>query len=186
MKILTIIPAKMDSKRLKNKNALDLNGKPMFLHSVEYSQKSKYNVDIIVSSESILIKKICEENNISCLERSKNLCGDVEVVEVYLDVINRIDKKYDYVVCLQPDNPNRSNTFDECIEYLIENNYDDLITVNENYKRSGSVRIFKYDHLKKGFVSKRMGCIKDIATDIHYIEDLESVRNENSRTQRKA
>ena len=177
MKILTIIPAKMDSKRLKNKNALELNGKPMFLHSVEYAKKSRYNVDILVSSESSTIKKICEDNNILFLQRSKNLCGDVEVVDVYLDVINKINKEYEYVVCLQPDNPDRSNTFDECIDYLIENNYDDLVTVNENYKRSGSVRIFKYDYLKKGFVSKRMGCIKDLATDIHYIEDLENIRN---------
>ena len=62
---------------------------------------------------------------------------------------------------------------DECIDYMIENKYDDLITVNENYKRSGSVRIFKYDYLYSGQVSKRLGCIKDSAIDIHYQEDLE-------------
>ena len=61
------------------------------------------------------------------------------------------------------------------MDYLIENNYDDLITVNNEYKRSGSVRIFKYEYLKAGFVSKRMGCIRDDATDIHYKEDLEAL-----------
>ena len=38
--------------------------------------------------------------------------------------------------------------------------------VNNEYKRSGSVRIFKYEYLKAGLVSKRMGCIRDDATDI--------------------
>jgi hypothetical protein len=56
---------------------------------------------------------------------------------------------------------------------MIENNYDDLITIEPTFKRSGSVRIFKYDHLMKGHVSKRIGCIKDDATDIHYQQDLE-------------
>ena len=37
MKILAIIPAKLDSTRLKNKNIRELNGKPMFIHSVEYA-----------------------------------------------------------------------------------------------------------------------------------------------------
>ena len=108
--------------------------------------------------------------------RSKNLCGDVEVVDVYLDVINQVKKEYDLVVCLQPDNPNRSHSFDECINYMVENNYDDLITVNPTYKRSGSVRIFKYNYLKLGQVSKRLGCIKDNATDIHYEEDLNNIK----------
>jgi hypothetical protein len=59
---------------------------------------------------------------------------------------------------------------------MVENNYDDLITVNPNYKRSGSVRIFKYNYLKSEQVRKRLGCIKDSAVDIHYQEDLELVK----------
>ena len=55
---------------------------------------------------------------------------------------------------------------------MINNNYDDLITIEPDFKRSGSVRVFKYNHLIKSHVSKRIGCIKDDATDIHYLEDL--------------
>jgi CMP-N-acetylneuraminic acid synthetase len=98
-------------------------------------------------------------------------------VDVYEHIINEINEEYNLVVCLQPDNPNRSHTLDECIDYMIENKYDDLITVNPSYKRSGSVRIFKYNYLKSGQVSKRLGCIKDDATDIHYESDLELVKD---------
>ena len=177
MNILTIIPAKLDSIRLKNKNILELKGKPLFLHSVDYAQQSKYNPDILISTESDVVIDICNDNNIPYILRSKKLCGDVEVVDVYLDIINQIKEEYDLVVCLQPDNPNRSHTFDECVDYMLENNYDDLVTINPEYKRSGSVRIFKYQYLKKGQVSKRLGCIKDNATDIHYEQDLNKLIN---------
>jgi len=173
MKILVIIPTKLDSTRLEKKNIRELNGKPMFLYSVDYAKKSKHDITIVVSSESSEVKSICEQYSVEFDLRSADLCGDTEVVDVYLDVVKRTFDRYDLVVGLQPDNPNRSHTLDECIDYMLENKYDDLITVNENYKRSGSVRIFKYDYLHSGQVSKRLGCIKDLAIDIHYQEDLE-------------
>jgi len=176
MKVLVIIPTKLDSTRLKNKNIRELEGKPMFLHSVDYANKSKYDVTTLVSSESGTVKLICEKNGVDFVKRSESLCGDTEVVDVYLDIVNKTLAEYDLVVGLQPDNPNRSHTLDECIDYMIGNNYDDLITVNPSYKRSGSVRIFKYDYLKSGQVSKRLGCIKDDATDIHYESDLEELK----------
>lgn len=174
MKLLTIIPAKLDSKRLSKKNIRELKGKPLLFYSIEYAQNSKHDNDIVVSSESREVEELVKEPVIFH-SRSKDLCGDVEVVDVYLEVIKTIQKEYDYVICLQPDNPNRSNTLDECLNYMIENNYDDLITVNNEYKRSGSVRIFKWKDLKSERVSKRMGCIRDDAIDIHYKEDLEAL-----------
>ena len=176
MELLTIIPTKLDSKRLIEKNIKELNGKPLFHHSIDYASKSKYKNDIIVSTESEKVKSLVP-NGVNIHHRDNALCGDVEVVDVYLEIIKSIKKQYDYVICLQPDNPNRSNTLDNCLDYMIENNYDDLITVNNDYKRSGSIRIFKYEFLKNGFVSKRMGCIKDDATDIHFIEDLNKLRS---------
>lgn len=177
MKVLVIIPAKLDSKRLKNKNIQLVNGLPMFMHSVNYARDSKYNdVDIIVSSESDIVKDICNNHNVQFYKRPIKLCGDVEVVDVYEYVVNNLNKTYDIVVGLQPDNPNRTHTLDKCIKYMVENNYDDLITVNPNFKRSGSVRIFKYNYLKEGQVSKRLGCIRDEAIDIHYKKDLNKIK----------
>lgn len=175
MKVLVIIPAKLDSKRLKNKNIRDVGGKPMFLHSVDYAMSSKYDVDIIVSSESDIVKKICDEYGVKFHKRSADLCGDVEVVDVYEHIINQIDDTYDIVIGLQPDNPNRTNTIDKCIDYMIDNNYDDIITIDDTYRRSGAMRLFKYNLLKDGKVSYRIGCIKETATDIHTEEDLKRV-----------
>jgi len=173
MKILTIIPAKTDSTRLPKKNIQKIKGKTLVEYSIDYAKQSKYNPDIIISSESDEVLKIALDNEVIFVERPVHLLKDAEVTDVYIDLLNSSDEKYDLVVCLQPDHPDREHSFDYCVDYMIENNYDDLITIEPSFKRSGSVRIFKYNHLIQGNVSKRIGCIKDDATDIHYQEDLD-------------
>ena len=177
MRVLAIIPAKMDSKRLAGKNLKTLQGKTLVEHSIEYAKSSKYNPTIVISSESSEVEEVAQRNRVEFFSRPDHLLGDAEVADVYVDVCERLSEVYDIVVALQPDNPNRSNTLDECIDYFIENNYDDLITVKvgEKLKRSGSVRIIRYEHLRSGYMSRRIGCIEDNATDIHTQEDLNSI-----------
>ena len=176
LKVLVIIPTKLDSTRLQNKNIQQINGKPMVEYSIEYAKSSKYNPTIVVSSESPDVWDIALKNDVLWTARPEHLLKDAEVTDVYIEFCSKIeDGKYDLVVALQPDNPDRSHTLDECIDYMISNNYDDLITINPSYKRSGSVRIFKFEYLKNSMVSKRIGCIQDAATDIHYLDDLKQV-----------
>ena len=173
MKILAIIPAKTDSTRLPKKNIQKIKGKTLVEYSIDYAAQSKYNPRIIVSSEDEVVWNLAIKNQVEWARRPKHLLKDAEVTDVYIDLLNALDEEFDLVVCLQPDHPDREHTFDYCVDYLIDNNYDDLITIEPSFKRSGSVRIFKYEHLMNGHVSKRIGCIKDDATDIHYQEDLE-------------
>ena len=130
MKVLVIIPAKLDSTRLKKKNLRELNGKSLVEHSIDYAKASKHEVEIIVSSESDEVREVSLKNNVIFRSRGIELCGDAEVVDVYLDIVANINATFDLVVGLQPDNPNRSHTLDECIDYMLKNDYDDLITVN--------------------------------------------------------
>ena len=147
MKVLAIIPAKMDSKRLPGKNMKEINGLSLVEHSVIYAKKSSHDVEIIISSESIELKKLSETLNVIFHHRGKEMYGDSEVVDVYIDILKNQKKNYDYIVGLQPDHPDREHSLDNCLEYMISNKYDDLITIEENFKRSGSVRIFKHNHL---------------------------------------
>ena len=177
MKLLVLIPAKLDSKRLSKKNIQKINGKTLVEHSIDYAKQSRHNPEIIISSESEIVKEIAVANNVTFMLREKKLCGDTEVVDVYIDIVRSINKKYDYVIALQPDHPDREHSLDHCLDYLIDNGYDDLITIEPNFKRSGSVRVFKYNFLLNANVSKRLGCLKDSATDIHYLEDLNKAKN---------
>ena len=182
LKVLAIIPAKGDSKRLPKKNLQTINGLTLVEHAIKYAKDCPYVDDIIVSTEDDKIMDIAFKNNVKGMIRDKFLCGDTEVVDVYIDVANKLDKRYDYIVAIQPDHPDREHSLKYCLEYMVENYYDDLITVtnrngdNNAFQRSGSVRIFKYNHLLAGHVSKRIGCVKCSATDIHYQKDLELAR----------
>ena len=77
MKPVCIIPARAGSKRIKNKNIKNFNGKPMIQYSIEGAIKSKCFSKIIVSTDSIKIKKIAEKSG-ACVPflRPKNLSGD--------------------------------------------------------------------------------------------------------------
>ena len=85
MKVLTIIPAKLDSTRLEKKNIRQINGKTLVEHSIEYAKNSKHDVDIIVSSESDEVKENVLPHGVIFHNRKQELCGDTEVVDVYLD-----------------------------------------------------------------------------------------------------
>ena len=47
-----------------------------------------------------------------------------------------------------------------------------IFTVSSSVVRTGSVRILKVEHLLSGMVSRRVGCFKDNATNIHSLQDL--------------
>lgn len=49
--ILAIIPARVGSKGIKDKNITELNGKPLIAYSVEAGLKSKYINKVVVSTD---------------------------------------------------------------------------------------------------------------------------------------
>ena len=51
-KILAVVPARAGSKRIKNKNIVRLNNKPLIEYTLNVAKKSKYIDKIVVSSES--------------------------------------------------------------------------------------------------------------------------------------
>ena len=105
IRALVIIPAKMDSTRVKNKNLRIIAGQTLLEHSLDYAMKSKYTIDIIVTSESIKVADLVHgyrHNNIldvyshmvgidnkalHIVRRDKEYMGEREVADVYVNVI---------------------------------------------------------------------------------------------------
>ena len=56
--IISIIPARKNSKRLKNKNLLKINSKPLIYWSIQAALNSKYIDKVVLSTESKEIAKI--------------------------------------------------------------------------------------------------------------------------------
>ena len=57
---LAIIPARLGSKRLPKKNIKLFYGRPIISYSIDAAKKTKIFDKIIVSTESIKLKKIAE------------------------------------------------------------------------------------------------------------------------------
>ena len=104
--------------------------------------------------------------------------GEREVADVYVNVMQELEPQLlsgiTHVVGIQPDHPDRDNSLDDLLVYAFDNKYDDLFTVSKKYVRTGSIRIMRMEHIKDGLVSRRVGCFKDEATNIHSLEDLKN------------
>ena len=180
-----IIPAKTDSTRLLKKNLQVINGKTLIEHTIDYALKSKYIEDIIVSTESDIVRELIKTkyNNegIFVYERPEHLLKDAEVADVYVDIFQnqffehgewRIPQMVTHMVALQPDHPDRTNNIDDMLDYFVDNTYDDLFTVDSKGTRNGSIRITKSQYVKDGTMSRRVGSMLDDCTNIHSEEDL--------------
>ena len=124
MKILAIIPARGGSKGLPGKNIKLLGGKPLFLHAYECAYNSKYEIDIVVSTDSNEIKAICIENNVIVIERPAELAQDSSSVITAIEhVLENMAIRYDLIVLLQPTSPFRkSEELDQIIAFFETDN----------------------------------------------------------------
>jgi len=130
---LGIIPARGGSKRLQNKNILPLLGKPLISWTIEAGLGSKFLDEIIVTTDSDKILNIAKEYKVLTIKRPKELATDTaSSIEVVEHVLSNIDKKFDFIVLLQPTSPLRTaKHIDEAIELLFEKNADAVISVCE-------------------------------------------------------
>ena len=133
MKYLAIIPARGGSKRLPNKNILELNGKPLIAWSIESAKKSKYIDDVVVTSDSEKILDIAKKYNIKTIKRPDYLATDTATTfDVIKHTIDSLQYKYKYIVLLQPTSPLRNEKhIDEAIELLEKKKADAVISVCE-------------------------------------------------------
>ena len=66
-KILAVIPARKNSKGIKNKNIVKINGRPLINYTINSAKHSKYITDIIGSTDSKKIFQIFKKNNIQII-----------------------------------------------------------------------------------------------------------------------
>ena len=164
---IAIIPAKGNSTRLPKKNLQLINNKTLVEHSIDYAKTSKYVRKIYVSTDSDEIKGMAKKNNVEIQDRPKDLLGEAEVADIYVDLVKKINlDNITHIIGLQPDHPDRQNKLDDMIDYFIEKKYMDLFTVNKDGTRNGSVRIFKAENVISGQMSRRVGAMLDDCTNV--------------------
>lgn len=136
-KLLAIIPARGGSKGIPNKNIMDICGKPLIAYSIEAGKKSKYIDEIVVSTDSNIIKEVAEKYGAKVpFLRPEALSDDsaksIDLVLHAIDFYINSNVHFDYVILLQPTSPLRTfEQVDEAIEKLLQSNENSLVSVSE-------------------------------------------------------
>ncbi|MBW9153590.1 cytidylyltransferase domain-containing protein [Clostridium estertheticum] len=154
-KFLAIIPARGGSKSIPNKNIMSICGKPLIAYTIDAGKKSKYIDEIIVSTDSDVIKVIAEQYGAKVpFLRPEELSNDTsKSIDVVIHAINfykKNDVSYDYVILLQPTSPLRTfEHLDNAIEKIIESNSTSLVSVCEADENPVLMRRIENEKLKE-------------------------------------
>lgn len=136
MKRIAIIPARSGSKGLKDKNIIDLCGKPLIAYSIEAALETGLFDHVIVSTDSEHYAEIAQHYGAEVMMRGEALSNDKATTFMVLEDIlkNRLQESIDYFVLLQPTSPLRTSKhiteaiekFESKIEY-----FDFLVSMKE-------------------------------------------------------
>ena len=152
-KPIAIIPARIGSKRLKFKNVIQFNNKPLITWTLKAAVESKVFSKIYVSTDSILIKKKIKpyRKKINFLFRPRKFSGDktkTSTLLKYLIKKNLLHKKFDDFILLQPTSPLRTkkNIQDMWTTYR-KNKLKNLVSVsfkkNDNIVKKKNINLYK-------------------------------------------
>ena len=158
-KILALVLARENSKRLKNKNRLILNNRPMFFWSINQAEKIKEISNILISTDD---KKIFNyTKKLNCLTpwlRPKKIAkGNTSSAESAIHALDWYEENYgkvDGLLLLQPTSPFRkTKTILKCIKLFYKFKCKSIISAmrlkNKKNKADGAIYIIKPDILRK-------------------------------------
>jgi CMP-N-acetylneuraminic acid synthetase len=145
-KVLCVIPAKGNSRRLPKKNIKLLAGKPLVAWTIEAAQKAKRLTDYLVSSDDPEIIEIAKKYAapvpfVRPAELATDKVRNIEVVRHALEFMeDERQMTYDIIINLQPTSPVRDPAhIDQAIERLWASDLDSLVSVKGPYKKRDPV-----------------------------------------------
>ena len=136
-RILAVIPARGGSKGIPKKNTYDINGKPLMYYTINQALESGYLDRVIVSTDSNEIAEVSKSfgAEVPFLRPVELATDTAKTISAIVHVVNTLKSKgdvYNYVVTLQPTQPLRKSVhIDEAIEQIVDNNFDNIISVSE-------------------------------------------------------
>lgn len=158
---IAIIPARRDSKRIKNKNVIIVKGKKLIDYTLLAAKKSKRISKTIISTNiRSIIKK--DKKDVFYSSRPEYLCkDDTNTESVIKYTINNYknlfqnNKKEFFFVLLQPTSPLRnSKDIDSAIRHFEKEKYDSLFSSFKKKfliwsKKKGSLKPINYSMKKR-------------------------------------
>ena len=145
-KVLCVIPAKGNSRRLPKKNIRILAGKPLVAWTIEAAQGAKRLTDYLVSSDDSEIIEIAKKSGapvpfVRPVELATDTVRNIAVVRHALEFMeNEKQMTYDIIINLQPTSPVRDPAhIDQAVEMLWASDLNSLVSVKGPYKKRDPV-----------------------------------------------
>lgn len=132
MKIVAFLPVKGTSSRIENKNIKLLDGKPLFLHTLEKLSSCSFIDEVYLDSESEKIFSLAENVNCNFLKRDPLLAtNDTDGHSLFYNEAKKVEADI-YIQILGTSPFIRKETIQKGIEVLkTQNKYDSVILVKK-------------------------------------------------------
>ena len=140
IKIVGLIPSRLNSSRLFEKALLEIDGVPLVIHTFKRAKLSKYLDDIYVCTDSKKIATICKKYKCKVLFTGKNPTGTDRISEA----ADKLKTKYDLYIDIQGDEPLiNPNHIDKVILWHQKNNNFDIVVPSLKVKNIDTPHIVK-------------------------------------------
>src|SRR3989338_7922686 len=157
-RVLAYIPARSGSKEIKDKNIIDLGGKPLIAHTIEAAKRSKYVDMVIVSTDSSEYAAISRKWGAETPFPEPTALATDNASEMHntLYIINWFEQqaqKFDIIMRLQCTSPLRNTKdIDRGLELLEEKQADSIISVNKAVVTPLWMNTLPEDKYLRGFI----------------------------------
>ena len=165
-KVPCFILARKNSKGIKGKNTILLNGIPLILHTINYVKKCKLVSDIVISTDDPKVAKISDKYKcFTIFPRPKKLSNDLASTESALKhaliIYENKKKQVDVIAYVQITEPFRpKGILDNCIDKLIKDKkVDSCFAAYEQHKNfwiKKSKKILRLSKYEERYLSRQI------------------------------
>lgn len=130
-KILAITLARGGSEKIKKKNIVNINGKPLLQYTVDEVKKSKYIDKYIISTDDDETINVCKKLKVSYFKRGMEFASNMaKSSDAIIEVVKNIGIDYCYVIEIMCTNPLKTvEDIDGCIKKMSNTRADSVVSV---------------------------------------------------------
>jgi CMP-N-acetylneuraminic acid synthetase len=129
MKVIAFLPAKGTSSRVESKNLKLLDGKPLFLHTLEKLIECDFIDEVYLDTESDEVIDLASETNCKILKRDPNLASNTtDGNKLFLNEVNHIEADI-YIQILGTSPFIEKETIRIGVEAIKNNEFDSAILI---------------------------------------------------------
>lgn len=153
MKVIAFLPAKGTSSRVESKNLKLLDGKPLFLHTLEKLMECDFIDEVYLDTESEDVIDLASEANCKILKRDLNLASNTtDGNKLFLNEVNYAEADI-YIQILGTSPFIEKDTIKKGIEAIRNNEFDSAVLIRKErlYTWDEQGPIYNIDNIPNSF-----------------------------------